>query len=71
MPGGVDVHCVCPVPVLFSWVHRAPARLSGTEHIDKISAESFKNQAHLDVIVSEAQEIVNNAPAGSSSGPGN
>jgi phosphoglucomutase len=47
------------------------AQPSGTEHIYKIYAERFKDQAHLDVIVSEAQEIVNNALAGSSSGPGN
>jgi phosphoglucomutase len=37
------------------------ARPSGTENIYKIYAESFKDQAHLDAIVSEAQEIVNNA----------
>jgi len=37
------------------------ARPSGTENIYKIYAESFKSQAHLDAIVSEAQEIVNNA----------
>jgi len=37
----------------------------GTEHIYKIYAESFKDQVHLDAIVSEAQEIVNNALAGS------
>jgi len=41
------------------------ARPSGTENIYKIYAESFKDQAHLDTIVSEAQEIVNNALAGS------
>jgi phosphoglucomutase len=35
------------------------ARPSGTENIYKIYAESFKDQAHLDAIVSEAQEIVN------------
>jgi phosphoglucomutase len=46
------------------------ARPSGTEHIYKIYAESFKDQAHLDAIVSEAQEIVNNALAGSSSALG-
>ena len=34
------------------------ARPSGTENIYKIYAESFKDQAHLDAIVSEAQEIV-------------
>jgi phosphoglucomutase len=37
------------------------ARPSGTENIYKIYAESFKDQAHLDTIVSEAQEIVSNA----------
>ena len=37
------------------------ARPSGTENIYKIYAESFKDQAHLDAIVSEAQRIVNNA----------
>ena len=37
------------------------ARPSGTENIYKIYAESFKDQAHLDAIVSEAQGIVNNA----------
>jgi phosphoglucomutase len=36
-------------------------RPSGTESIYKIYAESFKDQAHLDAIVSEAQEIVNDA----------
>jgi phosphoglucomutase len=37
------------------------ARPSGTENIYKIYAESFKDEAHLDAIVSEAQEIVNDA----------
>jgi len=37
------------------------ARPSGTEDIYKIYAESFKNQSHLDAILSEAQEIVNHA----------
>lgn len=37
------------------------ARPSGTENIYKIYAESFKDQAHLNAILSEAQEIVNNA----------
>jgi phosphoglucomutase len=46
------------------------ARPSGTEHIYKIYAESFKDQAHLEAIVSEAQEIVNNALAGTSSALG-
>lgn len=41
------------------------ARPSGTENIYKIYAESFKDQAHLDAIVSEAQRIVNNALTGS------
>ena len=40
------------------------ARPSGTENIYKIYAESFKDEAHLDAIVSEAQEIVNKALAG-------
>jgi phosphoglucomutase len=34
------------------------ARPSGTENIYKIYAESFKDQAHLDAIVTEAQRIV-------------
>jgi len=37
------------------------ARPSGTENIYKIYAESFKGQTHLNAIVSEAQEMVNNA----------
>jgi len=37
------------------------ARPSGTENIYKIYAESFKDQAHLEAIVTEAQQIVNNA----------
>ena len=37
------------------------ARPSGTENIYKIYAESFKDEGHLDAIVSEAQEIVNDA----------
>jgi phosphoglucomutase len=37
------------------------ARPSGTENIYKIYAESFQDQAHLDAIVNEAQEIVSNA----------
>jgi phosphoglucomutase len=43
------------------------ARPSGTENIYKIYAESFRNQEHLDAILIEAQEIVNDAlssPAG-------
>jgi phosphoglucomutase len=37
------------------------ARPSGTENIYKIYAESFKSQAHLNTILSEAQAMVNNA----------
>lgn len=37
------------------------ARPSGTENIYKIYAESFKSQSHLQAILGEAQEIVNNA----------
>ncbi len=37
------------------------ARPSGTENIYKIYAESFKDQTHLEHIVEEAQQIVNNA----------
>jgi phosphoglucomutase len=40
------------------------ARPSGTENIYKIYAETFKDQSHLDAIVDEAQQIVNNALAG-------
>lgn len=40
------------------------ARPSGTENIYKIYAESFKDEKHLQTIVSEAQSIVNNALAG-------
>jgi phosphoglucomutase len=39
------------------------ARPSGTENIYKIYAESFRDEAHLEAIVSEAQEIVHNALA--------
>jgi phosphomannomutase len=44
------------------------ARPSGTEDIYKIYAESFKDQAHLEAIVSEAQEIVNEALKSSDAG---
>jgi phosphoglucomutase len=40
------------------------ARPSGTENIYKIYAESFTSEAHLDALVSEAQELVNSALAG-------
>jgi phosphoglucomutase len=44
------------------------ARPSGTENIYKIYAESFKSQTHLNAIVSEAQEMVNNALDGRDNG---
>jgi len=44
------------------------ARPSGTEDIYKIYAESFKSQAHLDAIVNEAQEMVNNALGSATAG---
>jgi phosphoglucomutase len=37
------------------------ARPSGTENIYKIYAESFKDEAHLNTILGEAQAIVSNA----------
>jgi len=37
------------------------ARPSGTENIYKVYAESFRGESHLETLVSEAQEIVNNA----------
>src|SRR5499425_397706 len=37
------------------------ARPSGTENIYKIYAESFRSEQHLNSIVTEAQEMVNNA----------
>jgi len=40
------------------------ARPSGTENIYKIYAESFRDRAHLDAILAEAQSIVNEALAG-------
>jgi phosphoglucomutase len=43
------------------------ARPSGTENIYKIYAESFSDERHLDMIVTEAQQIVNNALAGAGS----
>jgi phosphoglucomutase len=39
------------------------ARPSGTENLYKIYAESFRDQAHLDAIVDEAQGMVNHALA--------
>jgi phosphoglucomutase len=41
------------------------ARPSGTEDIYKIYAESFKDPAHLDRIVNEAQVVVSRTLAGS------
>ncbi|MFL9879678.1 phosphoglucomutase (alpha-D-glucose-1,6-bisphosphate-dependent) [Herbaspirillum rhizosphaerae] len=40
------------------------ARPSGTENIYKIYAESFRDEAHLDSIFAEAQQIVTDALAG-------
>jgi phosphoglucomutase len=40
------------------------ARPSGTESIYKIYAESFRGAAHLDALVSEAQQLVNTALGG-------
>src|SRR5262249_27708386 len=37
------------------------ARPSGTENIYKIYAESFRDQSHLEAILNEAEEIVNDA----------
>ena len=37
------------------------ARPSGTENLYKIYAESFKDQSHLDLLVNEAQQIVDRA----------
>ena len=39
------------------------ARPSGTEAVYKIYAESFRDEAHLEDILSEAQEMVNTALA--------
>jgi len=44
------------------------ARPSGTENIYKIYAESFKDQNHLDAILSDAQEIVSDALSSSAAG---
>ena len=44
------------------------ARPSGTENIYKIYGESFKSREHLNAIVSEAEEMVNNALSSSGSG---
>jgi phosphoglucomutase len=45
------------------------ARPSGTEDVYKIYAESFTSQSHLNAIVSEAQEMVNNAVGSSGAVP--
>ena len=45
------------------------ARPSGTEDIYKVYAESFQSQAHLNAIVNEAQEMVNNALGSSTAVP--
>jgi phosphoglucomutase len=39
------------------------ARPSGTEAVYKIYAESFKDEAHLEAIIGEAQEMVDSALA--------
>jgi len=39
------------------------ARHSGTENIYKIYAERFRDEQHLTMIVTEAQQIVSNALA--------
>jgi phosphoglucomutase len=46
------------------------ARPSGTEAVYKIYAESFKDEAHLEAILSEAHEMVNAALASSNSAGG-
>ena len=43
------------------------ARPSGTENIYKIYAESFRDERHLNMIVTEAEQIVNNSLAGAGS----
>ena len=43
------------------------ARPSGTENVYKIYAESFRGAAHLDALVSEAQQLVGTAIGGASS----
>jgi phosphoglucomutase len=45
------------------------ARPSGTENIYKIYAESFKSQTHLNAILREAEEMVNNALGSSTAVP--
>jgi phosphoglucomutase len=45
------------------------ARPSGTENIYKIYAESFRDEAHLNAIVREAQEIVSSALSTTQPGP--
>ncbi|MGO9110313.1 MAG: hypothetical protein ACLP9L_13910 [Thermoguttaceae bacterium] len=44
------------------------ARPSGTENVYKIYAESFKDQSHLNLLVSEAQEMVDRAMNSSGAG---
>ena len=41
------------------------ARPSGTEDIYKVYAESFRDEAHLQLLLQEAQDIVNRALAAS------
>jgi phosphoglucomutase len=44
------------------------ARPSGTENVYKVYAESFKSEQHLNSIVAEAQEMVNNTLRSSAAG---
>ena len=46
------------------------ARPSGTENIYKIYAESFRDEKHLEAIVSEAQSIVSRALGGAAEAQG-
>ena len=46
------------------------ARPSGTENIYKTCAESLPDEAHLDAIVSEAQDIISHALNPTDPGPG-
>jgi hypothetical protein len=48
---------------------RRPASGIGTENTSKSYAESFQDQAHLDVIVSGAQDIVSHAQKATDPGP--
>jgi hypothetical protein len=62
--------CVLRIVIAGECAGWLAARPSGTENIYKIYAESFKNQSHLNAIVSEAEEIVNKALISSNPGRG-